>query len=174
MDKKETIRFLHKGIMAGRTQEVIQKLSEHPELLKEVSLFGSWLHLAAAKGHLEIAQFLLNEGIDVNLQGGLLGGNALTEAASSGHLPMVRYLLEQGSEMNVSTSKVSPLFGAIYGNHPEVAKELVKRGLDHRIHYPENKNGNATAIEFARLWGRTEIAEYLEGLNSSISQEKNP
>jgi ankyrin repeat protein len=171
MDDKTLIKTIKKGIRGGKSDLVLKAFAEHPELVSKVTQFGSWLHLAADHGQLTVVQYLVNQGVEIDLEAGILETNALSLAAGSGHLEIVRYLLDQGSSMILSSSQKNPLYAAIYGNHPEVAKELVKRGLDHTISYEENKNGNATAIEFARLWGRTEIAEFLESQIDPASKE---
>jgi ankyrin repeat protein len=57
--------------------------------------FGTWLHIAAAYGRLEIIEYLINAGIDINAQGGTFSANALERAAIKGHLDIAEYLINQ-------------------------------------------------------------------------------
>src|SRR5689334_15499887 len=63
---------------------------------------GTWLHIAAASGRLEILKMLLKMGLDVNRRAGRFGGAPINEAASRGHLEVVKELLAQGAKLDVS------------------------------------------------------------------------
>jgi hypothetical protein len=88
------------------------------------------LHVAAKKGHLEIVEYLINKGIDIDAKGGTFDASALNLAAGAGHFEIVKYLIVAGAELDVSLAKRNPLLGAIYGGHKEVVEFLVENGME--------------------------------------------
>ena len=56
------------------------------------------LHAAAARGHEQIVELLLDKGAEVNAQGGNYG-NALLAASYRGHEQTVELLLDEGAEL---------------------------------------------------------------------------
>ncbi|KAJ3753752.1 hypothetical protein EV360DRAFT_1990, partial [Lentinula raphanica] len=57
------------------------------------------LQMAAARGHKDIAEFLVQQGAEINAQSGDYG-TALQAAAINGHKYMVEFLVLQGAEIN--------------------------------------------------------------------------
>ncbi|EEM91919.1 ankyrin repeat domain-containing protein [Bacillus thuringiensis] len=127
-----------------------------------MTLFGTWLHVAAKKGYFGIVEYLVHKGIDVNTKGDIFDDSPLRVAAGEGDLEIVKYLIETGAELDVSLANRNPLFGAIYGGHNEVAEFLVEKGIDISIRYTGESIKNLDAYEYAREFGQTEIAEYLK------------
>ena len=143
--------------------EKIDTLIDNNEgLLNEVTTFGTFLHDAARKGYLEIAQYFIEQGIDVNRRAGNFDAPALTDAASKGNLEMVKLLYNNGGIFDTSTFPRNPLFAAIYDNYVEVAKFLIDKGIDLTVTYPIGSIDNCDAHEYARQYGSTEIAKYIE------------
>ncbi|OTW87922.1 hypothetical protein BK702_11980 [Bacillus thuringiensis serovar cameroun] len=164
MDKKIVNKAIRNAIKLGDTNEVKQLIGDDNEILNTMTSFGTWLHVAAKKGHLEIVEYLINKGkgIDIDAKGGTFDASALNLAAGEGHLEIVKYLIETGAELDVSLAKRNPLFGAIYGGHKEVVEFLVEKGIDISIRYTGESIKNLDAYEYAREFGQTEIAEYLK------------
>ncbi|MEW9576232.1 ankyrin repeat domain-containing protein [Bacillus toyonensis] len=162
MDKKIVNKAIRNAIKLGDTNEVKQLIGDDNEILNTMTSFGTWLHVAAKKGHLEIVEYLINKGIDIDAKGGTFDASALNLAAGEGHLGIVKYLIETGAELDVSLAKRNPLFGAIYGGHKEVVEFLVEKGIDISIRYTGESIKNLDAYEYAREFGQTEIAEYLK------------
>lgn len=127
-----------------------------------MTLFGTWLHVAAKKGYFGIVEYLVHKGIDVNTKGDIFDDSPLRVAAGEGDLEIVKYLIEIGAELDVSLANRNPLFGAIYGGHKEVVEFLVEKGIDISIRYTGESIKNLDAYEYAREFGQTEIAEYLK------------
>ncbi|EJR90506.1 ankyrin repeat domain-containing protein [Bacillus cereus] len=127
-----------------------------------MTLFGTWLHVAAKKGYFGIVEYLVHKGIDVNTKGDIFDDSPLRVAAGEGDLEIVKYLIETGAELDVSLANRNPLFGAIYGGHKEVVEFLVEKGIDISIRYTGESIKNLDAYEYAREFGQTEIAEYLK------------
>ncbi|PFK28309.1 hypothetical protein COI93_24165 [Bacillus cereus] len=162
MDKKSLNKAIRNAIKIGDINEVKQLIGNDKEILNTMTTFGTWLHVAAKKGHLEVVEYLINKGIDIEARGGTFDASALNLAAGEGHLEIVKYLIEAGAELDVSLAKRNPLFGAIYGGHKEVAEFLVEKGIDISIRYTGENIKNMDAYEYAREFGQTEIAEYLK------------
>ncbi|MED1559348.1 ankyrin repeat domain-containing protein [Bacillus paramycoides] len=162
MDEKSLNKAIRNAIKIGDINEVKQLIGNDKEILNTMTTFGTWLHVAAKKGHLEMVEYLINKGIDIDARGGTFDASALNLAAGAGHLEIVKYLIKTGAELDVSLAKRNPLFGAIYGGHKEVAEFLVEKGIDISIRYTGENIKNMDAYEYAREFGQTEIAEYLK------------
>ncbi len=131
------------------------------EVLNTMTTFGTWLHVAAKHGNLEICKHLVEEGIDINTKGGTFDASALNLAAGAGHLEIVKYLIDSGAVLDESLAKRNPLFGAIYGGYQEIVELLVESGIDISKRYTGESLKNTNAYEYAREFGQTDIAEYL-------------
>lgn len=115
MDRNHSKKLIRNAIKTGDINAVKKLIGDGIETLNTVTLFGTWLHVAVKKENLQIVQYLVKKGIDVNAKGGTFDASALNLAAGSGNLEIVKYLIESGAELDVSLAKRNPLFGAIYG-----------------------------------------------------------
>jgi len=162
LDKKSVNKAIRNAIKLGDINEVKQLIGDDNEILNTMTSFGTWLHVAAKKGHLEMVEYLINKGIDIDAKGGTFDASALNLAAGAGHLEIVKYLIEAGAELDVSLAKRNPLFGAIYGGHKDIVEFLVKKGIGISIRYTGESIKNMDAYQYAKEFGQTEIAEYLK------------
>lgn len=162
MDKKSINKAIRNAIKLGDINEVKRLIGNNQESLHTMTPFGTWLHVAAKKGHFDIVEYLIHKGIDVNTKGDIFDASPLNVAAGAGHLEIVKYLIEAGAELDESLAKRNPLFGAIYGGHKEVVELLVEKGIDFSIRYTGESIKNMDAYEYAREFGQTVIAEYLK------------
>ncbi|TDL88743.1 ankyrin repeat domain-containing protein [Vibrio vulnificus] len=162
MDKTQIAKDIRGAIKSGQLETLKDLLEKEPEMLTWVTPFGTWLHIAAAHGHLEMIKYLINAGIDTNAQGGTFSTNALERAATKGHLDIVEYLINQNVEIDTSEPDRNPLFAAIYGGHFEIVKLLVNNNIDISIKYSGDNMKDMDAYAFAIERGQTEIAEYLK------------
>ncbi|RMJ16885.1 hypothetical protein CDV36_003504 [Fusarium kuroshium] len=93
------------------------------------------LHLAAKRGHQEVAEWLLKENVDVN-QADKEGRVALHLAAGYGSPPMVKTLLKNEADVNVCDNDHSTaLHFAVNGkgeakNMEEIVQDLLSHGID--------------------------------------------
>ena len=95
---------------------------------------GKWhataLSVASFKGHMDIVQYLVEQGADMEKACGL-GGTPLIYASCSGRLDVARYLLEQGANRDKTTNRgYTSLHYAAYHGHLETAKLLMVYGAD--------------------------------------------
>ena len=101
-------------VSVGNTT-AIQFLFDHGAELEDEALDKGLVELAL-KGKVKDMKFLLDNGADVNAQGGEYG-NALQAAVSNGHIEAVRLLLDKGADVNAQ--------GGCYGNALQAAAERV-------------------------------------------------
>ena len=132
---KEKIKVVRNAIKQNDLNLVKSLVMEDKELMNADTVFGSWLHVAAAHGKVEIAEFLIECGLDVN---------------------------RNGAMFDVSEPTKNPLFGAICNGHYEVAKYLIDNKIDITVKYPIGKLDNVDAYEYARQFGQTKIADYIK------------
>jgi len=91
------------------------------------------LHVAAERGHMEVIEFLLAAGADVNA--GMLEGTPVHGAAAQGHKAAVELLLAGGADVNVRDwDGWTPLHCAAYYGHRDIAELLLARGADLDVH----------------------------------------
>jgi ankyrin repeat protein len=155
---------LSSAIEEGNVAYVRALIEGSKDRIKEMTPFGTWLHVAATSGQLDVVKLLLELGADVNERGGPLNGSAINEAATEGHLSVVRMLIDAGADLDTSEPERNPLFSAIYGGHLEIVKLLVNAGIDPSIKYTGEYMKDMDAVAFARERGQTAIADYLESL----------
>ncbi len=160
----EIIREMGKAVMNGDLDLVKELLATNEELLNE----DCWLHDAATYGQYNIAKHLIECGIDINRKGPFDDEGAIVCAAFKGNLDIVELLYDNGAEIDISNSKCNPLFSAIYSGHLEVVKYLVEKGVDLSVSYTIGQYENMDAYEYAKLYGRTQIADYLKDKTGSV------
>ncbi len=161
MDKSILID-MRKAIKNNDLDKIKYLIENNKGILDEETPFGTFLHDAASYGKTEIVKYFIECGIDVNKNGGARNGSALTEAAFEGKMDIVKILFDNGALLDVSTFPRNPLFAAIANNHFDIAKFLVENGIDLEAHYSIGDLEQVDAYEYARQYGRTEIAEYLK------------
>ncbi len=159
---KKLPRAINAAIREGDAAKVEELIGGSSEVLNMSNPLGSWLHIAARTGQVEVAKKLVELGIDVNSTGGAAGGNALNIAASEGHLELVKFLINRGANLDVSKPERNPLFAAIHNGHFDVARILIDSGIDTSVKYTGETMVEMDAVAFADEWGRTEIKTLLE------------
>jgi len=158
MDEAQLAQVIRDAILDGESKKAISLLVANPKMVDFMSPFGTWLHVAAKHGRLDLVEFLIKRGTNVNVKGGISGGAPIYLAASQGNVEIVKYLLSHGAEMDVSEPERNPLFGAIYGGHTAVAKLLIDKGIDMKAKYTGPNMRDMDALAFANEWGRKDIA----------------
>ena len=88
------------------------------------------LHLACAKGHLEIAQWLQSAGASVNATSNV-GNTPLHRACTRGHLAIAHWLLSVGASVNAANiGGCTPLHDACFDGRLGIAQWLCSVGAD--------------------------------------------
>src|ERR1700761_1079229 len=94
---------------------------------------GSPLYYSSLLGLPKVTRLLLDEGADVNIQGGHFGC-ALQAASNSGHVEIVKLLLDRRADVNIQGGRYgSALQAASNSGLIEIVKLLLDRGADVNI-----------------------------------------
>ena len=152
---------MRKAIICNDITAIRDLIDNNDGILDEVTPCGTFLQDAASYGAYDAAKYLIERGIDVNKYAGAGETSALTDAAFEGYLDIVKLLYDHGAVMDVSTFSRNPLIAAIYNDHLDVVKFLVENGIDLTPYYGVGDYDNLNAYDYAKLYGRKEIAEYL-------------
>ncbi len=165
MNKKEkkAIKKIYDLIKSGDIEQVKKKLIiTDMSILDFITPFGTWLHVAARAGRLDMIKFLVESGMNINLNEGVPKSAPIAHAASEGYLEIVDYLFSKGAKLDVSDPNRNALFSAIYGGHIDIVRYLVQNGIDITIKYTGDTMKDMGAYEFAIERGQTEIADYIK------------
>lgn len=136
--------------------KVASVLIDSPQInLNAVNAQGeSPLMLAAIKGHVELAQKMIQKGADINKT----GWTPLHYAASTGQLKMISFLLEQNAYIDAeSPNGTTPLMMASLYASPESVQLLLDQGADPLL---KNEQG-LTALQFAERGKRVDAIALL-------------
>jgi ankyrin repeat protein len=142
----DTNSKIEKGYCKGETwltiavryyyQGLIQLLLEHGARIneKEGSSLLSPLHIAAigikGKAHLELCEFLIARGADVNIRD-KYGKTALHWSSQFGYQSIVELLVECGANVNtLDNAGKSPLFDAIHYGRLQIVKFLLIHNVE--------------------------------------------
>ena len=105
------------------------------QIKKDKKTLNPWINLAllgASKGHLEIAQLLVEEGANVNYACTDDGMTALILASQEGHLEIARLLVGGGANVNAArtTDGWTAMMWAARDGNLEIVRLLLTSGAD--------------------------------------------
>ncbi|CAL9244326.1 unnamed protein product [Arabidopsis halleri] len=148
-------------------------MEEHPELSMTVDLSNTTaLHTAAAQGHVEVVEYLLETaGSSLAAIAKSNGKTALHSAARNGHAEVVKAIVAVEPDTATRTDKKgqTPLHMAVKGQSIDVVVELMK-GHRSSLNMVDSK-GN-TALHVATRKGRIKIVELLLDNNETSTSTK--
>ncbi|BES92174.1 multiple ankyrin repeats single kh domain [Nesidiocoris tenuis] len=122
------------------------------------------LTLACCGGFLEVANFLIKNGAEIELG----ASTPLMEAAQEGHLELVRYLLEANADVNAQTQTGdTALTYACENGHTEVAKLLLQYGAD----MEHESEGGRTPLMKACRAGHLCTVKFLLSQNANVNKQ---
>ena len=129
------------------------------------------LHIAAAKGRQEIAEFLISKGADVNSKD-KGGSTPLHYAASEGHGSMIKFLISKGANVNTKnySSGWSPLHMAVINGRLATVELLISKCADVNV----RSNRGQTPLHYAAGFAdyppsKPEIVELLISKGADIN-----
>jgi ankyrin repeat protein len=130
-----TVTDLFDAAKAGDT-ETLAALRNEQLRVRNAPYGWTLLHAAAAGGHVETVELLLERGLDVNARD--IGENAYAMhiAAARGHLEVVRRLADAGGDViGHGDDHALEVIGwaTCWEPHPEIAEFLTSRGARHHI-----------------------------------------
>lgn len=174
------------AIEARDLDQVKIVLAENREHIFHYTPFAgaTWLHFAASEGATSIVEFLIDQGLDVNVGDHRDGRSPLADAAFGGHLDVVRLLLNRGAILDTSSSVRNPLFAAISGSihinaswapptgeAPGIVSLLLEQGIDSRVRYNSPTMKNMDAISFAIQMGASELGRMVALWNANGDED---
>lgn len=152
---------IHDAAALGQFRRVMELVGEDPALVNAVSEEGhAPLGLAAFTGRLEIAEFLLAQGAEVNhVSEDDNQFTALTGAVANGNAAVVKLLLMHGADPNhlYEGGQFSPLMEAAAEGRVGIVDLLIRHGANVNLKSTDGKS----PLGVARQKGHTAVAEML-------------
>jgi ankyrin repeat protein len=158
----ELVKEMNMAIKSNDIEKVKRLIECNEGILNTITPFGTFLHYTSMFGMYDIVKLLIECGADVNIKGGSGDCGAITLAAFEGYKNIVELLYDNGATLDTSTFARNPLFAAIVDNHFDIVTYIVEKGIDIKASYAIGDIESCDAYEYARQYGRTEIAEYLK------------
>lgn len=87
------------------------------------------LHYAALRGHLDVAEYLLSKGANINARDNA-SETPLYEAATEGYADLVKFLLSNGADLHIQSGSGSPIRVAALLGNVDVVRILIRNGAD--------------------------------------------
>jgi len=130
--KQKAASYLVTKVVRGEIGGVERILALDRELVNKTDNLGRTpLQIACNFGRLDIVEFLLERGADID-EDTLFGGTPLQIACDSGKLDVVKFLLKNGADVNKAENDPdTPLLIACNNGHLDIVKLLLsKEGVD--------------------------------------------
>lgn len=145
----------------GQHKEIVRLLIENGTDVNTRDGFGDTvLMFACQQGHLDLAEFLLEKGADINQANDHIfkGRTALVGTAWYGRVEAVKLLLAHDADINAADAgQETALFKAASRGHAEVVRILLENGA--AVHTRDNR-GN-TPLLHAAAHGHTQVVKLL-------------
>ena len=152
---------LHEAAAIGAAERVRQLVSARGRLIDSHSKDGfTALGLAAYFGQVEVVEFLINQGANLDLTAGnSMMVAPLHQAVAAGHEAVVRLLVEAGADLDVRGQQGwTPLHAAARNGNTEMVRLLIGKGADRGA----RTAGGQSAFDIALTHGHAAAAMALE------------
>lgn len=142
----------------GTVEQITSLFKQNPKIVNATNDAGySPLILASYRGNTHVAEFLINNGADVNANSSM--GSPLMAAVVKGNIEMVKLLLEKKAGVNAADANgVTALIYAVQFRNAEILKIL----LDHKADKAHLDKEGKTAFEHAVFAGNESIINLLK------------
>ena len=165
-------RAILKAIEESDVTSAIDVLDEHPKyVMFNDSYVHTWLHRSAKRGLMDLCDYLLSHGLDINHESGVEKHTPVEAAISadeqSNRVDIVQALLQRGADPNISRpiiSAINPRRGT-EEQSLELVRLLVEEGgadVNRVYDVYGNPENTFTALDFAKSHERYTIVEYLK------------
>ena len=166
------VRELNGYMAVGDIPSCVRCIEENPLVLEFSNSFNkSWFHEAARYGYVDMFDFLISKGQDINFAYGVEKMTPLDAALMANDLQnkyeVTHELIKRGASANKSRALLTPI-NTSKGPEDEVIKLvqlLVEEGgadVNRVYDIYGNPDNTFTALEFAESHGRSKIVEYLK------------
>ena len=159
-DKMDIFDVARKGTL----EQAKEILKTNPKATLALNADGnSALLLAVYKNNNQVAQFLIDNGADVN--GNTKMGTPLMAAVVKGNIEAVKMLLDKKADVNIADANgMSALIYAVTFKNYEIVSQLIKVGAN-----AEKKDSrNNSAIDYAILANDDKLMELLKNKNKKL------
>jgi ankyrin repeat protein len=125
------------------------------------------IHLASLKGHTDLVELFLDQGVDVNWTNNK-NDTPVLWAARGNHIDTVRLLISRGANLHLENDKGStPLYWAVRYGFVDLVRLLVAEG--HANVQQRRKLGLVTPIVLASALGHRDIVEVLLDYGANVT-----
>ncbi|OLP80563.1 Ankyrin-3 [Symbiodinium microadriaticum] len=159
-----TLLHLSAGLgITELTQRVLERRSDVSSLHRQ---FGTPLHLAAERGHDNVARLLLAEKADAQQAVAKTEITALHVAAARGHVPVLHTLIEARADVNkANAAGATPLHCAVATGHVEAITALLQSNADTNSICHDGKS----PLHFAAYQSLVEPLQVLLAAHASVN-----
>lgn len=159
-DARQSPKVIHAAVTAGNLQlvKLLYDSGARDETRTMWTTNQTALYSATSNGQIDIVEFLLSRGVNVNAAAGPYGETVLQAAASTGIWSLVELILR-----HQPTDIYTALVTSIRAGHDEIAKALIYQCID--LDRPKGE----TPLQAASRRGNEELVRILVGMGVDVN-----
>lgn len=162
MDQIGFINEVKKAILDGKADTVEKLIGNDKEKLNILLPIGSLLHYAINNCQYQVAEKLVELGIDKTIIAPSHKGNALVNAARSGRVELVQLLLDHGFLLETKWGSSNPLQEAIANGRIDVFNLLINIELSLLQSEQKREELRKNCLEYAEIFNQNAILQELD------------